>query len=462
VFVLTDDLSWNLVRFMPQVKAMMAAGMTFRNFTVTDSECCPSRASLFTGEYPHNTQVAENFPPYGGYAKFEEVGDESRSFAVALQAAGVTTGFAGKYLNGYGADDASTDGSPNNPPGWDVWGAMDGGGYNGFNYEMILNNSVVSYGTSPQDYTNTVLRGFGRDFLTTAIAASKPFFLELATFSPHYPDVPAPRDAHSFTDLNLPRGPAFNRHPTSAPPWLANLSLVTPAQILRMRAEFQHRVQSIQSVDRMIGALRDRLAQAGVLQNTVFVFSSDNGLHMGDYGLYGGKYTAFDTDVEVPLIVTGPGIPANTIDRHLVQMVDLAPTFEALTGAHIPNTVDGRSMVGLLEGRKVPWRTFGLIEHFQPPAGTDNRAVDPDFQVPIEANPPSYEALRTPTFTYVRYVDGEREFYDRTTDPYELHNTYRQLTPLRGQYLDGRVKALQTCVGMVQCWTEARPSLRAG
>src|SRR5690242_9366159 len=102
VFVLTDDLSSNLVRYMPHVLAMERHGLTFTNYFVSDSLCCPSRASIFTGDFPHTTQVYGNFGTRGGFHAFHRRGEERHTFAVALSRAGYRTAMMGKYLNGYG------------------------------------------------------------------------------------------------------------------------------------------------------------------------------------------------------------------------------------------------------------------------------------------------------------------------------------------------------------------------
>jgi arylsulfatase A-like enzyme len=202
----------------------------------------------------------------------------------------------------------------------------------------------------------------------------------------------------------------------------------------------------------MIGTLEQQLADAGQLSNTVFVFSSDNGFHMGEYNLLPGKLTAFDTDVVVPLIVAGPGIAAGVVNRDVVENIDLAPTFDELENVPVPPYVDGQSLVPLLHGQDVPWRGVAGIEHVQPVDG----AGDPDHQVPADGNPPSYDELRSATWTYVQYDDGEHEFYDRSTDPYELDNVYDSLSHGRKQRLTARVAALSTCVGQEQCWAAAR------
>src|SRR5438309_4478191 len=118
VFVLTDDLSTNLIRYMPHVLAMQRRGTTFTNYTVTDSLCCPSRASILSGRYPHNTGVFTNGAPDGGFATFYKRGEESSTFGVALQRAGYRTALMGKYLNGYQPASKLGGTLPYVPPGW--------------------------------------------------------------------------------------------------------------------------------------------------------------------------------------------------------------------------------------------------------------------------------------------------------------------------------------------------------
>jgi arylsulfatase A-like enzyme len=203
----------------------------------------------------------------------------------------------------------------------------------------------------------------------------------------------------------------------------------------------------------MIGALQATLQRTGQANNTVFVFSSDNGYHMGDYSLRPGKQTAFDTDVRVPLIVAGPGIASGITNRAVVENVDLAPTFDDLAGAPAPPQVDGRSIAKLLHGATPRWRSVALIEHHRPAP----KASDPDVQTTNQGTPPTYEAIRTAKYTYIRYNDGEREFYNRTRDPYQLDNIVATLSPSRLAALDRIVHRLRTCHGQSACWAAGRP-----
>ncbi len=449
VFVLTDDLSWNLVQYLPQVRKLQADGLTFNDYTVTDSLCCPSRSSILTGRFPHDTGVFTNGGNDGGFDFFHGHGEESQTFATALQARGYRTAMMGKYLNGYMPADTQGGSVPYVPPGWSEWDVA-GNGYPEFNYDLNENHAIVHYGNRPQDYLTDVLAGKGVNFIANSAAAHKPFLLEIATFAPHAPYTPAPRDANSFPGLTAPRGPAFDTLPTNAPPWLAGRAPLTDAEKQVIDTGFRKRVQAVQAVDRMIGQLRAALANAGVGSNTYVVFSSDNGYHMGQYRLNPGKMTAFDTDIRVPLVVSGPGVAARTQSSLAVENIDLAPTYEHLAGAPVPSNVDGHSLVPLLHGGSGSgWRTAGLVEHH----GPDTLADDPDLPAPNSGNPPSYEAIRTHTYTYVEYVDGSREYYDLAADPLELHNLAGSLPSDRLAALHAALAGLEACHDGATCWT---------
>jgi len=199
----------------------------------------------------------------------------------------------------------------------------------------------------------------------------------------------------------------------------------------------------------MIGALRAALTRAGVAGNTLVVFSSDNGYHMGQYRLNPGKMTAFDTDVRVPLVVAGPAIAAGTSSTAAVENIDLAPRYGQLAGSTTPSNVDGHTLVPLLHGGSgANWRTASLVEHH----GPDTLAGDPDLPAPNSGNPPSYEAIRTGTYTYVEFVDGSREYYDRTTDPNELNNLAGTLSPARLAELHAALTGLVNCHRGTACW----------
>jgi arylsulfatase A-like enzyme len=436
VFILTDDLSWNLVQYMPNVQAMQREGMTFTNYFVTDSLCCPSRASIFSGRYPHNHGVLTNTPPTGGFSAFRR-GAEAETFATSLQDAGYRTSMMGKYLNGYKPAGRYV------APGWSNW-QVSGGGYAGFNYALSTNGRIAHFGRSHRAYLTDVLRRRSKAFVSRVARKGNPFLIEVATFAPHRPSTPAPRDRYAFPGLTAPRDAAFDAVPANAPAWLRGRPPLSQEEIATMDTEFQRRAQSVQAVDMLVGQVRRLLRERGLDRNTYVVFSSDNGYHMGERRLLAGKMTAYDSDVRVPLIVTGPGVPAGSTMNALAENVDLAPTFMRLGGVRPPSWVDGHGLVSLLRGQVPPgWRDAVLIEHHHP----ETPNGDPDRQTTSSGNPPSYEALRTANELYVEYVDGEREWYDLTNDPNQLHNAYGELQPDAQEALHERLVELEGCRG---------------
>ena len=455
VFVLTDDLSMNLLRFMPHVQAMEQDGLTFANYFVSDSLCCPSRASIFTGDFPHDTGVFSNFGPGGGFRAFYNHGDQSHTFPLALQRAGYTTALMGKFLNGYLETSGRghlSDGEVTDvparyvPPGFTDWDVA-GWGYPEFNYTLNENGSLHHYGGRPSDYLTDVIAREGVGFINAAARARTPFLLELATFAPHSPYVPAPRDSGDFPGLRAPRPPNFDVLPTDPPEWLAGHPRLTRKQIAKINSAFRRRVQSVQAVDRMIGTIEDTLAADGISRDTYLIFSSDNGLHTGQYRLMPGKLTAFDTDIHVPLVVVGPGVPAGGTTSAMAENIDLAPTFAAI--AHTQLRSDGHSLLRLFDGRSAPnWGNAILVEHH----GGAMSVHDPDFQQSPSGSPTTYEAMRTNRFLYVEYADGEREFYDLRSDPFELHNLARRLTSRELTQLHAGLARLKRCHGAARCW----------
>ena len=441
IFVLADDFSLDLVQYMPHLLEMQQAGVTFANYFVTDSLCCPSRSSIFTGRYPHDTGIYRNVGPDGGYLGFLKRGHERTTFATALAAAGYHTAMLGKYLNGYQPRQHAV------APGWNLWNVA-GNGYPGFNYDLNQNGKIVHYANRPEDYLTDVVSTSAADFIKQQ-TADTPFMIEIATFAPHAPYTPAPRDADAFPGLRAPRTPAFNAAPDAgAPKWLAALPALSEIEVAMIDNDYRKRAQSVLAIDAMIGALQEAVAAIGAADNTYFVFSSDNGYHMGEHRMMPGKMTAFDTDIRVPLIVTGPGVPAGRTIEEIVQNTDLCPTFAELGFATAPPSVDGRSLAPLLRGEKPEgWRTLALIEHRGP--GPNKR--DPDLPGPRSGNPPTYEAIRTATSLYVEYANGEREFHDLAADPHELRNAFASLPDDRKAALHAALAAVANCHNAAGC-----------
>ncbi|HEU5029832.1 MAG TPA: sulfatase [Spirillospora sp.] len=445
VYVLTDDLSWDLVDYMPHVKELQKRGLTFSNYFVADTLCCPSRATILTGMYPHNTGVLSNDPPTGGFQVFNNRGDEKVTFATALQQAGYSTALMGKYLNGYETTKKQGSSRTYVPPGWSEW-QVTGLGYANYNYDLNSNGSLVHHGRKPGDYLNTVLQAKGVDFIRRSAQAGKPFMLEMSTFTPHEPATAAPQDAHAFAGARAPRTPGFNEADIrDKPGWLRKYPKINKRQLRKVDNAFRKRVRAVQSVDRMIGRLEEAVNASGQAANTYFVFNSDNGYHLGQHRLVEGKLTAYETDIRVPLIVAGPGVPAGRTETRFAQNTDICPTFEELGGAApAAASADGRSLVPLLHGQNATgWRTTAFIEHRGPNFSHD----DPDIPQKYGGNPPTYQAVRTANELYVEYENGEHEYYDLKRDPWELNNIWNSVPEARKAELHSLLSSYRTCRG---------------
>ena len=476
VFILTDDLDLSSYldpsRF-PKVNSLLVdKGTTFSNFFVTDSLCCPSRSSILRGQYVHQHDVLGNLPPAGGYQKFHANGDEKSTVATWLHGAGYRTGLLGKYLNGYPQTVAPTF----VPPGWDEWDSPTSGGnpYSEYNYRLNENGRLVRYGSSPDDYLVDVLSRKSSEFIQQQ--SDKPFFLYVAPYVPHQPATPAPRYADAFPGVQAPRTASFNQADMSAEPqWLQRRPLLDPQQIDAIDQLYRKRLQSMLGVEDLVQNVVDTLQKTGQLDNTYIVLTSDNGFHLGQHRLPPGKQTAFEEDIHVPLIVRGPGVPQGKKVDDPAMNIDFAPTFAELAGAKVPGFVNGRSLVPAMHGKKPDSeRKDVLVEHYAEgrgrqrsgAAGTAQQDPDNDTNPPDSGTPstgpqapavrrgqfralgiPDYAAIRTDRYTYVEYVTGERELYDRRADPDELHNIVSTADPKLVRDLAKQLSALKACKG---------------
>ena len=320
------------------------------------------------------------------------------------------------------------------PPGWDYWFATHGSAkYRNYNN----NGTIVDYPNFSPSTDRLAKKAY--DYLERTKDDPNPFFLYLSTEDPHSPAIPPSRYRGTFSDEPLPKPPSFNeRDVNDKPSWVRQRPLLSDDEIDGMRAHYRERLESLQAVDEMVANLVDTLKAQGKMRNTYIFFTSDNGYHLGQHRMTQGKRTPYEEDIKVPLMVRGPGVPAGRVLDHRVLNNDLAPTFARLAGVTPPAFVDGKSMVPLLDSTPPTvsnWRTGMLTENWR----TDT--VDG----PSEA--PTYKALRTKNFSWVRYVNGERELYDLRDDPYQLNSRdpSKNRSLVRG--FNNRLDRLATCDG---------------
>jgi arylsulfatase A-like enzyme len=436
VFVLADDLDTATFNQVARLRALREAGLSLQSMVVTESLCCPSRASILRGQYVHNHGVLSNLGvSQGGWLTFAQKGEEDDCLPVWLKAAGVQTAYVGKYLNGYGED-----GDPTAiPPGWDYWFAptTKSGMYRGFGYTVNDNSSLRSYAAGKDDFLPDVITEQALAYLRTA---QSPFYLQVNSTSPHDPAPVAKRHRDSNRNDRVPRTTTYDDPGVNAPPWRANRKPLTAEKRQAYDAYWAKRVRSSESVADTVEAILGELERSGRLQSTLVVVSSDNGFHVGQRRLPPGKRTPYREDTIVPTVLIGPSIAPGSSTRAMTSTIDLGPTFAELLGAAVPEWVDGRSLVPLLtDGSPEGWRTAVLTESLG-----ETSFNDPDFDA---FQPPNYSALRTERWLYVEYQSGARELYDVQADPQETRNVISNASAELLDDLSARLAALSACSG---------------
>jgi N-acetylglucosamine-6-sulfatase len=408
---MTDDQTVESMRVMAKTNALIAAqGVTFRDNVVSFPLCGPSRAAFLTGQYAHNNHLKANSQPVGGIWNFKW---QDTTFPAALQEAGYTTIHVGKYVNGYGRDSVDI------PPGWTEWyGSIDPTTYRYYDYTVNQNGELTSYGSDEQDYQTDVYADIASEVIRRHADDTDPYFLNVWFMAPHVQidastagladeykrAVAAPRHLGRCADEPLPRPPSFDEEDVSAKPkWVQELPRMNDETVQAVTDTYRAFLESLLAVDDAVERVIDALEATGQLDDTIVIFTSDNGLFYGEHRQPVGKLRLYEPAVRVPLVMRGPGIPRGEERTSLVANIDLAPTILEFAQAQSLRVVDGRSFVSILEHEDGPWPREVLLD-----AGEVWR---PD------------NAIRTTRWFYAEYfIHGERELYDLERDPDQVHN----------------------------------------
>ena len=473
VLLVTDDqdLASFKRKYMPRTfERLVDEGTVFEQNIVPTPQCCPWRAAWLTGQYGHNNNILSNIP---GYPILEE---PENVLPVWLRKAGYATIQVGKFLNGY--EDA-VDNIAMPAPGWDEWHASVVEGY--YKYAISHNGRLERYGKKPEDYHTTVVTDLALEAIEKYSGGDRPFFLSLAYWAPHKelqklksvrPDgkrckraaVPAPEDWDKFMDEPLPRPPSFDEADVSdkpeiirRQPRLAEADTAVPIE--KKLGNYQCRLAALQAVDRSVEQIVEKLEELGELDNTIVVFTSDNGFYFGQHRLASGKTWPYEEGIRTPLVVraprsvAGPNQPKTV--KEIVAAIDLAPTIIDWAGGEPCDyegdcrVLDGRSFAPLLRGKTEKWpRDRGIALEAEETERTGHRF------------PCKYQGIRTPTDmlnVYEMLVDDdgkcvphrEAEYYDLRRDPYQLENTWREGgANQRQRQLMRRLEALADCAGI--------------
>ena len=480
VFILTDDMTSSELAGMPNVQSLIGAqGTTFNRAYASFPLCCPSRATMMSGQYMHNHGVRGNFPPNGSWFKFRP--HESNDLPVWLQQDGYYNVHIGKYMNGY----SLVDGTLPVPPGWSEWYGKVSEDALYFDYNLIEKTApaatprVTFYGDQPSDYQTDVFGDRALDFVNDSAAGHQPFWLNLWFNSPHGPFDPAPRDRFTLTGAPLPRLAGFNeKNISDKPKWLRRQlkKRLTKKQVKVIDNERRRQQEQLISVDESVGELVHSLQTKGILDDTYIIFASDNGFFRGEHRIASGKYLPYDPSARVPLLIRGPGVPHGGFSDELVWNGDIAQTIEQIASGSENGMVDGRSLLPfaenpalrstrpiLLEGDTGPGGTGAESAHASAARaraarvhvagrrGVDNLEQEADAIKSAHNNisvAPAYRAIRTDRYEYTIYANGQSELYDMKRDPAQLNSVvndprYR----LVRKFLFAHLAALTTCAG---------------
>lgn len=395
ILILTDDQPDNTLNYLPQTAAALGdRGVTFTNAFVTTGLCCPSRASILTGEYTHNHGVWTDSPPNGGVQTFSD----KETLPVWLQRAGYKTALVGEYMNEY--DQLS----PYIPPGWNDWFAFDDDNGKYFDYKINDNGTIKTYGSNASDYSTDVLAEEAVRFIRNT---DGPFFLYFAPHAPHDAPVPAPRDASSCPSAELPKGPAYNEADVSdKPQWVRNLPLLSATESKDQEQEYARKMCTLPAVDDAVMSILNGLGDER--HNTLIIYMSDNGYAFGDH-----RWTKngcfYKACVGVDMIMSYPKLtPDKKTSNEFALNIDLAPTILDLAGIPLPASVDGKSLKPLLTNPSASVHNSFLIETYDSEGDPEGK----DY------------GIQTKEFKYQELATGEKELYDLKKDPDELESQH--------------------------------------
>lgn len=400
VFILVDDLRWDAMSFMghpfiktPNIDRIAREGMMFKNAFVTTPLCSPSRGSYLTGQYVRTHGVKHN----GDNAPLSH---KLLTFPKLLQDAGYETAYVGKWHMG-------NDDTPR--PGIDRWVSFKGQGqYN----DPPLN--IDGQRITAKGYITDLLSDYSVEFVKKS--RTKPFCLYLAHKAIHGPFTPAARHASLLAETRIERAPN-SKDPLTGKPMMTR-ELPAAAAPKKKGAQVQsgpsdevikNQVRCLLSIDEGVGRILGALEESKQLDNTLIVFTSDNGYFWGEHGL-GDKRAAYEESIRIPMMARYPKlIPPGSKRDEMALNIDIAPTMLEAAGLKPHKQMQGRSLLPVMSGKAKSWRKSFLCEYY----------MEQQY-----ARIASWEAVRTAEYKYIHYPDlkDSDELYDLRSDKGEMNN----------------------------------------
>lgn len=434
IVFLADDMARSLLRHMPNTRRLIFdKGARFTNFYTNISLCCPSRATMLTGGYAHNTGIRGNHFP-DGFHGFHTSFERRRTVAITLKhLARYRTALLGKYLNEYpfvGSRPRFGVRPTFVPRGWSDWAVPVRGQFHGTDYHLNLNGRIL-HKQARRDYLGDFLNRRAL-WLIRNNRDRQGLALILSYYGPHAPEPTSPieRNNAALVDrvsrLRVPRTPDFDEaNVGDKPRHIRRLPRIGPARERTLDRIYRREIMSVSSIDRYVGMVVRELRRTRQLARTYLVFASDNGLHLGSHRLVNGKNMPYETDVHVPFAIRGPGIAPGTAVEEVVGNIDIAPTLADMAGWALHYRHDGESLLPLAKGKTPAWRGYFYIARGFPFGGSRRAG---EFTRPLElrsalpAGLVRYRSVVSRRWQYVRYGTGAEELYDLRSDPFQVRN----------------------------------------
>ena len=444
IFIMTDDQQQramsaygNSILKTPNMDRIGAEGIRFTEMFVTNSVCAPSRASFLTGQYSHTHGVVTNGPSESIFRNQPGLKDDQETFVHLLRRAGYHTGLVGKWhLRSL-------------PTAFDQWIILPGGGGPYNDPEMITGGLRLKF----RGHADDVVGDQALTFLQHR-PKDRPFCLLYNFKSPHRNWVPAARFEKAFEDIEIPIPRSFSDNFQGRPQALTKTDMAvadmpdfrnrgvpdTLPVDERKRQNFQklakNYYRTLLSVDENVGRVIDFLDKNNLSQDTLVIFSSDNGFFLGEHGLF-DKRLMYEPSIRVPLLLRFPSRvkSAQVNSREMILNIDVAPTVLELAGVPVPPWMQGRSFLPLLEEKQTAWRDAFLYEYYEYPA---------------EHCAPKNRGIRTEEWKLIHFWEQPEdwELYDLRNDPDEMNNLFRQREQqARVRELRSRMEALRRETG---------------